>query len=125
MFVQFWINSTCDVWKFCQIGLAPAAHPILAKFPNITRTINPKLYSHSHDYLYKLRFQKKLIVQNTNIRVLPPPPPNYRSSGAPVLDKLFYISNVLNITKGSVTYRFCPEKRHMARPLRHYLSCRL
>jgi hypothetical protein len=24
-----------------QIGLAPAARPILAKFPNITRTINP------------------------------------------------------------------------------------
>ena len=29
-----------------------------------------------------LRFQKKLIVQNTNIWILPPPP-NYRSSGAP------------------------------------------
>jgi hypothetical protein len=27
-------NSTRDVWKF-------AARPILAKFPNITRTINP------------------------------------------------------------------------------------
>ena len=41
-----------DVWKVCQIGLAPAARPILAKFPNITRTVNPKLYSQSHDYLY-------------------------------------------------------------------------
>ena len=52
LFVQFWINSTRDVWKFWQIGLAPAAHPILAKFPNITGTIiNPKLYSKSHDYL--------------------------------------------------------------------------
>ena len=46
------ILPTRDVWKFCQIGLAPAARPILAKFPNITRTINPKLYSQSHDYLY-------------------------------------------------------------------------
>ena len=35
LFVQFWINSTRDVWKFWQIGLAPAARPILAKFPNI------------------------------------------------------------------------------------------
>ena len=25
---------------------------ILTKFPNITGTINPKLYSPSHDYLY-------------------------------------------------------------------------
>jgi hypothetical protein len=32
--------------------LAPAARPILAEFPNITRTINPQLYSPSHDYLY-------------------------------------------------------------------------
>ena len=32
--------------------LARAARPILAKFPNITRTIYPKLYSPSHDYLY-------------------------------------------------------------------------
>ena len=31
-----------------------AARPILAKFPNINRTINPKLYSQSHDYLYLL-----------------------------------------------------------------------
>ena len=45
LFVQFWINTTLDAWKFCQIELAPAAHPILAKFPNITRTINPELYS--------------------------------------------------------------------------------
>ena len=35
------INSTRDVWKFCRIGLAPAARPILAKFANISRTINP------------------------------------------------------------------------------------
>ena len=53
LFVQFGINSTRDVWKFCQIGLAPAARTIEEKFPNITRTINPKLYSQSHDYLYK------------------------------------------------------------------------
>ena len=52
LFVQFGINSTRDVWKFCQIGLAPAARAILAKFPNITRTINPKLYSQSDDNLY-------------------------------------------------------------------------
>ena len=52
LFVQFWINSTRDNWKFCQIGLAPGARPILEKFPNITLTINPKLYSQSHDYVY-------------------------------------------------------------------------
>ena len=52
LFVQFWINSTRDVWKFCQPALAPAASPILVKFPNITRTVNPKLYTESHDYLY-------------------------------------------------------------------------
>jgi hypothetical protein len=38
LLVQLGINSTRDVWKF---ALAPAARPILAKFPNITRTINP------------------------------------------------------------------------------------
>ena len=52
LFVQFEINSTRDVWKLCQIGLAPAVRPILGKFPNITRTIYPKLYSQSHHYLY-------------------------------------------------------------------------
>ncbi len=41
LLVQLGINNTRDVWKFCQTGLAPAARPILAKFPNITRTINP------------------------------------------------------------------------------------
>ena len=41
LLVQLGINSTRDVWKFCRIGLAPAARPILAKFANITRTINP------------------------------------------------------------------------------------
>ncbi len=41
LLVQLGINSTRDVWKFCQFGLAPAARPILAKFANITRTINP------------------------------------------------------------------------------------
>lgn len=44
MIAQFWINNTRDVSKFCQIGLAQAAHSILARFPNITSTINPKLY---------------------------------------------------------------------------------
>ena len=52
LFVQFGINSIRDVWKFCQIGLAPVSRSILAKFPNITRTINPKLYSQSRDNLY-------------------------------------------------------------------------
>ncbi len=41
LLVQLGTNNTRDVWKFCQIGLATAARPILAKFPNITRTINP------------------------------------------------------------------------------------
>ncbi len=40
-YVQLGINSTRDVWKFCQIGLVQVARPILAKFANITRTINP------------------------------------------------------------------------------------
>ena len=53
LLVQLGVNNTRDVWKFCQIGLALAARPILAKFPNITRTINPQLYSPTHDYLYK------------------------------------------------------------------------
>ena len=53
LFVQFWINGARDVWKVYQIGFAPAARPILAKFPNITRTINPKLCSQSDDYQYK------------------------------------------------------------------------
>ena len=34
LFVQLGINNTGDVWKFYQIGLTLAAHPILAKFPN-------------------------------------------------------------------------------------------
>ena len=52
LFVQFWINSARDIWQFWQIGLAPAARSILAKFPNITGTIiNTKLYEQSHDYL--------------------------------------------------------------------------
>ncbi len=41
LLVQLGINNTRNVWKFCQIGLAPVARPILEKFPNITRTINP------------------------------------------------------------------------------------
>ena len=55
-FTLRFVIFTRDVWKFCQIGFAPGARPILAKFPNITRTINPKLYSQSHDYLYKYYF---------------------------------------------------------------------
>ncbi len=41
LLVQLGINSTRDVWKFFQVELAQAARPILAKFANITRTINP------------------------------------------------------------------------------------
>ncbi len=41
LLVQLGINNTRDVCKFCQIGLAPTARAILAKFANITRTINP------------------------------------------------------------------------------------
>jgi hypothetical protein len=36
LLVQLGINSSRDVWKFCQIGLA---RPILATFLNITCTI--------------------------------------------------------------------------------------
>ena len=52
LFVQVWINSTRDVLEILRNWTLPAARPILAKFPNITRAINPKLYSQSHDYLY-------------------------------------------------------------------------
>ena len=38
LLVQLGINSTRGAWKFCQIGLATAARPILAKFPNTTPT---------------------------------------------------------------------------------------
>ena len=41
LLVQLGINSTRGFWKFYQIGLALAVRPILAKFPNTTRTINP------------------------------------------------------------------------------------
>ena len=40
LLVQLGINDTRDVWKFAKLD-SPAARPILAKFPNITRTINP------------------------------------------------------------------------------------
>ncbi len=39
LLVQLGINSTRDVWEFCQIGLAPEARPILAKFANITQLV--------------------------------------------------------------------------------------
>ena len=45
LFVQFWINnSTSDVWKFCQNWTSRRCESNLPKFPNITSTINPKLY---------------------------------------------------------------------------------
>ncbi len=37
LLVQLGINSTRDVWKFCQIGLAPAARTITCYIPNCTR----------------------------------------------------------------------------------------
>ena len=37
--VKLGINSTRDVRKFRQIGLAPSARPILAKFAIITRIL--------------------------------------------------------------------------------------
>ena len=42
--VQFGINSTSDVWKLCQNWLRRRGENDLAKFPNITSIINPKLY---------------------------------------------------------------------------------
>ena len=42
--VQFGINSTSDVWKFCQNWTSRRGESDLAKFPNITSIINPKLY---------------------------------------------------------------------------------
>jgi hypothetical protein len=40
--VQLGINSTSDVWKFCQNWTSRRSESNLAKFPNITpRTINP------------------------------------------------------------------------------------
>ena len=40
MSVQFGINSTSDVWKFCQNWTSRRGESNLAKFPNITSTIN-------------------------------------------------------------------------------------
>ena len=38
LLVQLEINSTRDVWKFCQIGLAPAAQTsLILLIPNCTR----------------------------------------------------------------------------------------
>ena len=34
LFLQFWINSTRDVWKFCQIGLTLVA--LILLIPNCT-----------------------------------------------------------------------------------------
>ena len=42
--VQFGINSTSDVWKFCQNWTSRRGESDLEKFPNITSIINPKLY---------------------------------------------------------------------------------
>ena len=42
--VQFGINSTSDVWKFCQNWTSRRGESDLAKFSNITSIINPKLY---------------------------------------------------------------------------------
>jgi hypothetical protein len=39
LLVQLEINTNSWCLEICQIGLAPAGRPILAKFPNITRTI--------------------------------------------------------------------------------------
>ena len=51
-----------------------SARPILAKFPKITRTItgtiNPKLYSQSHDYLYKLPIQLYRTTSNNSTRTI-------------------------------------------------------
>ncbi len=52
LLVQLGINSTRDFGNFAKLDSPPAARPILAKFANITRAINPKLYSPTHDYLY-------------------------------------------------------------------------
>jgi hypothetical protein len=49
LLVQLGINNTRDVWKFAKLDEPPSLvrflhrgkAPILAKFPNITRTINP------------------------------------------------------------------------------------
>ena len=39
LLVQLGINSTRDIWKFCRIGLAPAARPtsLVLLIPNCTR----------------------------------------------------------------------------------------
>ena len=39
LLVQLGINNTRDVWKFCQIGLAPAARPIFAKLTSLVLLI--------------------------------------------------------------------------------------
>ena len=41
LLVQLGINSTRDVWKFCQIGLARRLVQFWQNLQKITRTINP------------------------------------------------------------------------------------
>jgi hypothetical protein len=40
LLVQLGINSTRDVWKFAKLDSPRRLVQFLAKFPNITRTIN-------------------------------------------------------------------------------------
>ena len=42
--VQFGINSTSGVSRFCQSWTSRRGESNLAKFPNIMGTISPKLY---------------------------------------------------------------------------------
>ena len=51
LLVQFWTNCTCDVWKFCQIGLVPLAHPILANIQTSLVLLIPNYTRISHDYV--------------------------------------------------------------------------
>ena len=50
LLVQFWIKSSRDVLKFCQIGLAPAARPILEKFPNIKADFHSVQFSERAEF---------------------------------------------------------------------------
>ena len=55
LFVQFWINSTRDVWKFCQIGLAPAALQFWQHFQTSLVLLIPN-FSHNRMITYTETF---------------------------------------------------------------------
>ena len=56
MEAQFGINSTSVFWKFCQNWTSCRGESNLAKFSNITSTINPELYEQHRMITYTYLF---------------------------------------------------------------------